>query len=210
MAEVFLVNPRSRKKKTTARKRKSTTAKKRRAPKRSTTPARRRTKAKRRTYKRNPSPRFSLKNFTKATLMPSAVGAVGALSIDMLMGLVPLPDMLKTDAMRPMVKGVAAVGLGLIANQVTSRKVAEQITAGALTVVLYDTMKTFVRDRFPTLPLGEYDNYPMLDYVSPAPTMGAYIENDFNSGMMGIDESLGSVDVDEPLGAYIEDSDYYD
>jgi len=208
MAEIFLVNPSKRKKKATTRKRKKTTAKR----KTTTTPARRRrrtaAKTKRRTYKRNPSPRFSLKSFTKATLMPSAVGAVGALSIDMIMGIVPLPDMLKTGAMRPMVKGVAAVGLGLIANQVVSRKVAEQITAGALTVVLYDTMKTFVRDRFPTLPLGEYDDYPELNYVSPAPTMSAYIEDD-DMDMMGIDEDFSSVNVDSPLGAYIEETENF-
>lgn len=212
MPEVLLVNPRKRRRKTTAKKR---TAKRR-------SPARRRrstaTKARRtrRTYRRNPIGKLNVKSFMRQTLMPSAVGAVGALGIDMIMGFLPLPSAWKTGPMRPAVKGIGAVAIGLAASMVTSRKVAEQITAGGLTVVLYDTMKTFISGQFPAIPLGQYDAYPAIGYVSPSPTvnaradryipqMNAYMEpeglGNFQQPLDGFQEDLGAY-MDDPEMAY--------
>lgn len=215
MPEVLLVNPRKRS-------RRKTTAKKRRSPaKRKTTARRRRspTRARRtrRTYRRNPIGKLNVKSFMRQTLMPSAVGAVGALGIDMIMGFLPLPTTWKTGPMRPAVKGIGAVAIGLAASMVTSRKVAEQITAGGLTVVLYDTMKTFISGQFPAIPLGQYDAYPSIGYVSPSPSvnaradryipqMNAYVDQ----GMGNLPDSLGALpasygDYHEGLGAYVDD-----
>lgn len=215
MQEVLLVNPRKRS-------RRKTTAKKRTAKRRS--PARRRrstaTKARRtrRTYRRNPIGKLNVKSFMRQTLMPSAVGAVGALGIDMIMGFLPLPIAWKTGPMRPAVKGIGAVAIGLAASMVTSRKVAEQITAGGLTVVLYDTMKTFISGQFPAIPLGQYDAYPQIGYMSPSPTvsqrgdryisqdMSAYVDPPGAPGMGNIPYSYG--DFQSELGAYVDQPDY--
>ena len=132
-----------------------------------------------RRYRRNPI-KFSPGQFMQQTLMPSAIGAGGALGLDILMGFLPLPAAMKTGPMRPVIKLVGAVGIGMLAGMLTNRKTAEQITAGAVTVVLYDTLKGFVQKAVPNIPLGEND-YPALEYMSPAITvdgMGAIVDDD--------------------------------
>lgn len=216
MAEVLLVNPRRRKKKGGKR---STSAKKttakRTAPaaapkktKRKTASPKRRFFRKKLRLRRNPARRgFNIMDYLKNTLGPAAIGGVSALGVDLAVGFLPLPPNMKTGPLRPIVKGGAAVAIGLVASQLTSRKMAEQITAGALTVVMYDTIKTFVQGKFPALPLSEYYD---LGYVSPSPTLemraSPYIES---SGMMGLDayvpqELLHGAEVYDDLGAYVE------
>lgn len=208
MPEVLLVNPRSRRRKKTTRK---TSTRKRR-----TTASRTRRSSPRKRvsrYRRNPARRFNVQTFMQDTLMPSAVGAVGALGVDMVLGFVPLPANFKTGPLRPVVKGVAAVAIGMIANMVATRKTAEQITAGGLTVVLYDTAKTFVQQQFPALPLGMYETYPEMGYYSPVPIVESerYIENEGVGAYM--DQSMGNIDLplegfDEELGAYMDQDAY--
>jgi len=214
MPEVLLVNPRKRSRRKTTAKKRRTPAKRRRSPARRSTAKARRT---RRTYRRNPIGKLNVKSFMRQTLMPSAVGAVGALGIDMIMGFLPLPLAWKTGPMRPAVKGIGAVAIGLAASMVTSRKMAEQITAGGLTVVLYDNMKTFISGQFHAIPLGQYDAYPSIGYVSPSPSVGsradrylpqmnAYVD----PGMGNLPDSLGALpasygEYSEELGAYVDD-----
>ena len=194
MPELMLINPRKRR-----RKRKMSALQRRyfgkRRTRRSRSVAKRsfagvamnpRKRRRRRTalssvrrYRRNPI-KFSPGQFMQQTLMPSAIGAGGALGLDILMGFLPLPAAMKTGPMRPVIKLVGAVGIGMLAGMLTNRKTAEQITAGAVTVVLYDTLKGFVQKAMPNIPLGEND-YPALEYMSPAITvdgMGAIVDND--------------------------------
>lgn len=122
--------------------------------------------------------RFNLQRFATDTMMPSAIGAGGALTLDILMGVLPIPAALKTGALRPIVRIAGAVGIGLLAGMITNKRMAEQIGAGALTVVLYDTLKGFVLAAIPGLPVGENDveyvsaapgeDYPALSYYNPA------------------------------------------
>jgi hypothetical protein len=196
MAELMLINPRKRRRKhkmSTKQRRyfgKRTHAKKRRrrtslvaAPRRRHYMSNPHKRHKR--YRRNPSiGGFRPMAFMKDTLMPSAVGAAGALGLDMLLGFVPLPAMLKTPAMRPIVRIAGAVGIGIIAGMVTNKRIGEQVGAGALTVVLYDTLKGFVTAQFPTLTLGDLPNqYPTMEYLSPAPQvedLSAYVSSDYS------------------------------
>jgi hypothetical protein len=137
--------------------------------------SRRRTLSAVRKHRRNPI-KFSPMQFVQSTLMPSAIGAGGALGLDLLMGFLPLPVAMKTGPMRPVIKLVGAIGIGMLAGMVTNRRTAEQITAGAVTVIVYDTLKGFVQKAMPNLVLGEAE-YPALEYISPAQTvegMGAY------------------------------------
>jgi len=118
--------------------------------------------------------------FIKGSLMPSAIGAAGALGLDMALAYVPLPDMMKTDAMKPIVRLAGAVAIGMIAGMVTNRRMGEQVGAGALTVVLYDTLKGFVKTSMPTLNLGEMpSDYGQMEYLAPAPSvdMGEYVDS---------------------------------
>lgn len=79
--------------------------------------------------------------FIGDTLIPSAIGGAGALGLDVLMGVLPLPVAMKTGPMAPVVKVAGAIGLGFVAGKLTSRKTANQIAAGAITVTLYNVAK---------------------------------------------------------------------
>jgi hypothetical protein len=198
MSELMLINPRKRrrKRKMSVKQRryfgKRVSARKRRRRSVVAAPLRRhrlyKTNPHRRhkRYRRNPSLRgFRPMAFMKDTLMPSAVGAAGALGLDMLLGFVPLPDMLKTPTMRPIVRIAGAVGIGIVAGMVTNKRIGEQVGAGALTVVLYDTLKGFVQAQFPTLALGDLPSYNQIEYLSPAPQVGAYVTSDSQNSPVG-------------------------
>jgi len=194
--QLLLVNPRKR------RRKKKTKSKKRRARRKSNPIVARRGSSPRKRItrrRRNPSPR----TFIKTTLLPSATGAIGALGVDVLMGVLPLPITFTTGLMRPVAKGAAAVGMGMLASMVVSRKMAEQFTAGALTVVVYDTLKTFIQTNVPQIPLSDmdYDDldddlddlYPELSYAGA----GATMDDDDDDGM--------SAYVDDGMSAYVDD-----
>lgn len=191
MAELMLINPRKRrraKRKMTAKQRRyfGKRTKSRRTRKTAIAAApRRRTymsnPRRRKKYRSNPIGGFRPRSFINQTLMPAAIGGAGALGLDILLGALPLPDMLKTPAMRPIVRIAGAVGIGILAGMVTNKRLGEQVGAGALTVVLYDTIKGFAKTTFPTLNLGDIDmDYPQMEYLSPAPQidgLGAYVDD---------------------------------
>ena len=144
MPQLMLINPRpKRRRKMTAKQRKYFGKRKRVSAKRRTrrrsftaAPIRRRSLkrnpivSRKRRFHRNPIGNFSPMGFVKNTLMPSGVGAVGALGLDVLMGFLPLPAVLKGPMISPMVKLVGAVGIGALAGMVTNRRTGEQVAAG--------------------------------------------------------------------------------
>lgn len=113
--------------------------------------------------------------FINTQLMPAGVGAVGALGLDVLLGVLPLPAAVQTGWARPVVRIVGAVALGYLAGMVTSKKTGELVAAGAITVTLYDIVKGFVVTSFPTLPMGDVGMYPDmkgLGYSGAGMTVG--------------------------------------
>jgi hypothetical protein len=125
---------------------------------------------------------MNFNSFLRGTLVPSAVGAVGALGVDLALGYATpyLPTTLTTGAFVPLTKIAAAVGLGLVAQVASKdRRIAEQVTAGAITVVVYDYIRNMAKTQFPTLPLSEYVSG--MGYAGPAltypdgGTMGVYV-----------------------------------
>lgn len=137
----------------------------------------------------SPNPINSPMGFVKQTLVPSAVGAGGALGLDVLLGFATpyLPDSVTSSPIfRPMVRIAGAVGLGMLATKVVGRKMGEQIAAGAITVTVYDVLKGLVKSVAPTLALGEND-YTAMGYYSP----GMQVGNEEISGMGQYVEGLG-------------------
>ena len=133
------------------------------------------------------------------------MGAGGALGLDLLLANVPLPPAMNTPAVRPVIRIAGAVGIGMVAGMFATRKTAEQVGAGALTVVLYDTIKEFLSRTMPQLRLGEYNTG--LEFVNPALNVGDY---DRIPGMspetaMYPDEEMGVYTNGEinPLGTYV-------
>ncbi len=204
MAEIMLVNPRARarKRRTPAQKaatRKMVAANKRRkSPARRTyatnpAPARRRAVARpsparsivrKRRFKRNPTAR----GIIESTLKPAAVAAVGALSLDVLWGFAPVPEMLKTGPFRHVAKGIGALGLGYIAGMVVDKRMAAQMATGAMTVVMHDAFKEVAARVMPGVPLGYYSaGYPAGAMGAYVDGMGAYVGGDAPSPYLSKD-----------------------
>jgi hypothetical protein len=129
--------------------------------------------------------------FMTGTLVPSAIGGAGALALDVLMGVLPLPPAFKAGPMAPVVKLAGAIGLGFAAGMVAPRRIANQIAAGAITVTLYGLAKTMLvkvsGGRIPGLAsyvdgydesammaeyVGEDGQVPQLGYPSPGMQVG--------------------------------------
>lgn len=140
---------------------------------------------KRRSVRRNPI--GGLRGFTlQGTVMPTMIGAGGAILTDLAMGFLPIPDTLKTGALRPLVKAGAAVGIGFLVGMLTNKATGHKAMAGGLTVVAYDAAKTFLQQNVPQLPLAGVGNYPMMEYTRG---MGALLdEQAYDMGNL-VDES---------------------
>jgi len=186
MPELMLVNPHKRRR----RKSKAVKATKRRKYRRLKTSARRKFRRKSkalrairisgvpnpkrrriRRYSRNP---ISMGGFVRNNLMPAAVGAGGALGLDVLLGFATpyLPAMVTTGPARSVLRLAGAVGIGMLATQFAGRKVGEQVMLGAVTVTVYDVLKGLVRTMMPTLALGDAEE---LGYYSPGMPVGEYV-----------------------------------
>lgn len=144
---------------------------------------------------RRPNPTGILSDFKQA-FVPSAIGGGGALLLDVALGILPLPAQMKVGPMAPIVRIGGAVALGAVAGMVVSRRTANQIAAGALTVTLYDLAKDFIVKTMP----------------GKIPGLGAY-GVDAGMGAYGIDGGMGApsipYDSDDQVGDY-EDMGYVD
>lgn len=109
-------------------------------------------------------------------LIPAATGAVGAIGLDIAMGYVPLPAQYKTGWLGTGVKAVGAIALGMIAGKVVGREKGKLFTAGALTVIAYQALRTAVASAMPSLGLsglGAYMTPAMPALPAPGKRMGA-------------------------------------
>lgn len=221
MAEqLLLVNPR-RRRVGRPRKRKTPTRRRRRrnprqsyvsgsAPARNPRRRRRRPVTKRR-YRRNPRRGLRVANIFQETVMPAVTAAGGALGLDILWGMLPIPITMKTGPIRYLAKGAGAIAMGFIASFVVPTQTAKHFTSGAMTVVMYDALKEMVAVWMPQLALAAYDieegvsygvgAYPgaaldvgdesMLSHYGEGEGMSAY----FNQDMEGLGAYLTE---DEP------------
>lgn len=198
--ELLLINPRKRRTRRRAPVRRRRTAR-RATARRNPAPRRRRTPARRRITRAayNPRPRGVMGQVNQA-LMPAAQGAAGAIGLDLLMGFVPLPPALGTGMVRHLVKGVGAVGVGMLAGMVARPRTAQAMMQGSLTVVMHDAAKEMIATTMPNIPLG----YIQSGY---APDLAAYLDQGNNSMLT----DQGGNDVGAYLDAYgneYENADY--
>lgn len=186
MAQMMLVNPRKRRK----------AAKKKTAKRRRTTLARARSRAPVRRRRRNPI-KMDMASIMKNTIMPSATAAGGAIAVDLALGYLPLPAMMKTGPVRHLVKGVAAISMGLLAANFVKPRTAELFATGAMTVALYDAAKEGISNFAPNIRMGEYDDLDVdleMGYASPAPVVG-----------VDDDSELSYYEEQQEIGAYDDD-----
>jgi len=138
---------------------------------------------------RRKNPAGGIGDYLTGTVVPSAIGGASMLAFDVLAGVLPLPPALRTATMKPVIQVVGAVAMGLLASSITSRKTAQQIGAGALTVALYNVGKsalvTVGQGKIPGLAeyVGEYINayedgagVPALGYQDSGMQVGGDME----------------------------------
>lgn len=160
--------------------------------------------------RRHRNPRFfggsgALAGITKP-LVPALIGGGGALVIDVLLAKLPLPEDLKakisSGPMRTLARAGAAFLLGYGAGFVIKRETANQLMAGAFTVIAYDEIKGLLNAQFPQLlsayryegDLAAYDrvsNYNALPTVralsaSGESGMSAYRRDDVLNGLQPV------------------------
>lgn len=100
------------------------------------------------------------------TLKAGAIGATGALGLDLLWGYGSqyLPASVASSPLAQYaVKLAGALAVGVIGNKVLRGR-GRDMAVGAATVVLHDALKAQIKASFPTVQLGEYLTY--------APTVG--------------------------------------
>ena len=125
-----------------------------------------------------------------ATVVPAAIGAVGAVGLDVAWGYLSgyLPASLQSGVLGTVAKIAGAFGLGMVAGKVVGREKGKLVTAGAITVIAYGAIKEFAHSAAPSIPgLGAYmpgmgmSGFGDLAATNPAPYlsgpagMGAYM-----------------------------------
>lgn len=96
------------------------------------------------------------------TVMPAVSAAGGALLLDTAWAYLPLPANLKNGPLKHLVKGAGAVALGELAAMVVSRKTADNMAVGALTVVMHSAGRELMGKYTPTVRMDG------MGYMSPA------------------------------------------
>jgi len=175
--EIMLVNPRRRKR------RKTTTRKRRSVRRKNPVRRKRRTVAKRRYSRRRRNPQRLTAARIQRQLTTATQGAIGALGLDIALAYIPLPAQMQGPFIGPVIKGLGAVVLGVVANQLGVRAdTANRMAEGALTVQIHGIGKTMLGQFMPAVPLSAYG----LGYYGSGwnPNSGAVMDPDWtNSGM---------------------------
>lgn len=111
-------------------------------------------------------------NITGA-IMPAAFGALGTLGVDVIMGKLPLPDMMKTGNMRHLSRALGVVGLSLVAPMIpgVSASAASGFISSGFAITLYQAAKEMMKAQFPNLVtldgLGWSGDQSVLGYYGP-------------------------------------------
>lgn len=158
MEEILLINP-AKKRKTSKRKAPAKRRRTRKTPVSKKRVTRRRRKSPVARRRRNPIARRGMgMRLIDNQIIPAAIGASGALVLDIAMGYANrmAPNMLTGGPMRHAIKGVAAILIGMGAEMVVKKRTASEMTKGALTVIMHDVAKETTQQFAPNIPLSEY------------------------------------------------------
>jgi hypothetical protein len=91
-------------------------------------------------------------------MMPVMQGTVGALGVNALMGLLPLPVTMQTGLMKRMTEAGLAILLGMVGGKFLGRAAAE-MAKGSLIVTAAHTVSDLVGPSFPSLALSGIPGY---------------------------------------------------
>lgn len=113
-----------------------------------------------RRFRRNPT----ASGFLSGTLLPAAIGAGGALAVDLAIGnLTFIPASMKTGTMLPLTRIGLSLGLGYLVGMVAGDEAGANAAAGGIVVTVYSMAKTYLTKNMPNVKLARY--VPMNRYV---------------------------------------------
>lgn len=115
-----------------------------------------------RRFRRNPVP-FNMSGFLNGALVPAAIGAVGAIGVDWVIGTGLIPATFTTGAMLPIVRIAAALLVGAGVGALAGAEYGEFAAAGGMVVTIYGLSKTYLQQNMPSLQLARYR--PMGRYM---------------------------------------------
>lgn len=179
MAKLLLGNPRKRR---TSKKRRTASSKRRSSSKGLSVVRTTKTVSRR----RNPAKRQRLG--LTAQITNAAIGAGGALVVDIAMAKLPfIPENLKTGPIAAATKGAVAMGIGMLVGKFGKNKsLGVKLAEGGMTVALHDAAKSMIGPSVGLSGMGEY--YDMMG-------LGDY--SDFaNDTMSGFETMQGFETVD--------------
>jgi len=131
----------------------------------------------------------------------AAIGAAGAIAVDVAMSKLPIPANLTSGPMLPAVKGAIAIGLGMLIGKFgKKRALGKQIAEGGLTVAIHSMAKPMVANMIPGGLSGDDDlmGYDLMgddfmgedDLFDTRSDVGQYVsgDDDVFEDMSGIDD----------------------
>jgi hypothetical protein len=143
--------------------------------------------------RRHHNPRLSIAGIT-SQVVNGAFGAAGALAVDVALGYIPLPAMLKTGYGKHATRIAGALGVGFLASKVAKGR-AQAIGSGAMAIAVYGLLKDVVVQFAPNIKgLGDYEevvvNPGVGEYFDNASPLSAYLEDQgVGAYMNGVDEN---------------------
>jgi hypothetical protein len=136
-------------------------------------------------YYPNPRTRAGMvQNIIARQLQPAAIQAGGAIGLDVIYGYFGnfIPAQLNQGMLRHVTKGVVALGMGFVVSNFVKNATANEMSKGALTVVMHDAFKEALTQWMPAIPLGDVGYYnPSPVYEPQSQNMG-YFETETGSG----------------------------
>lgn len=115
-------------------------------------------------------------SIVRGTIVPAAIGGVGAVGLDVALAYLPLPDSLKSGLPATLVKLLGAIALGFAAGKVIGKDRGRLITLGAVTVMGYQFIRDQAKAALPTVKgLGSYMDYVDYTLMQDRGGMGAYM-----------------------------------
>jgi len=133
--------------------------------------------------RRNP---IKSKTLMSKTVMPAVTAASGALALDVAWAYLPIPANIKAGPLRHVAKGLGAVGLGMLAGTVLSKKKADEMATGALTVVLHQAARDLIAQNVPAIKMDGMGYYNAGCPAGGPENMGLYVADQpapMNTGM---------------------------
>ena len=112
-------------------------------------------RAHRRHYRRNPI-EGTATGFLSGTLVPAAIGAMGAIGVDIAIGSLPLPASMKTGTMLTLTRIGGALGIGFLLGMIAGEDAGAEAAAGGIIVTIYSVAKTYIQQNFTSITMARY------------------------------------------------------